>query len=126
MMYMAKHSILLIEDSAYLAESVKDALEMHDYTVHVAQNGQDGIDFALENHPDLILLDIRLPDMSGYDVYNTLKKDSWGKKAAITVLTASESLDNISKNINLPIEYVLFKPSQSLIDIIGHIKKRLE
>lgn len=122
---MAKHSILLIEDSAYLAESVQDALEMHDYEVHVAPNGQAGIDYAIENHPDLILLDIRLPDMSGYDVYNSIREDKWGKKANITILTASESLENISKNINLPIEYVLFKPSQSLTDIVGHVEKRL-
>ena len=122
---MAKHSILLIEDSAYLAESVQDALEMHGYKVKVAPNGQTGIDYAIEKHPDLILLDIRLPDMSGYDVYNSIRADSWGKKAAITILTASESLEAISKNINLPIEYVLFKPSQSLTDIVSHIEKRL-
>jgi DNA-binding response OmpR family regulator len=123
---MAKHSVLLVEDSHYLAESVQDALEMHDYEVMVASTGQAGIDTALEKHPDLIILDIRLPDMSGYDVYHTIRADGWGKKAAITILTASESLDNIAKNINLPIEYVLFKPSQSLTDIVNHVKNRLQ
>ncbi len=111
---MSKHSILLIEDSDYLAESVKDALEMHDYQVHVSSSGQDGINYALKHHPDLILLDIRLPDISGYEVFKNIREDKWGKKAVITILTASESLDGISKNINLPIENVLFKPNQSL------------
>lgn len=123
---MEKHSVLLVEDSSYLAESVNDALEMHGYNVHVAKNGQAGIDYALEHHPDLIILDIRLPDMSGYDVYNAIRADKWGKNAAITILTASESLDSIAKNINLPIEYVLFKPSQSLTDIIQHVENRLK
>ena len=122
---MEKKSVLLIEDSAYLAESVKDALEMHNYEVHVSPTGQAGVAYALEHHPDMILLDIRLPDISGYDVYNNIRADSWGKKATITILTASESLDVIAKNINLPIEYVLFKPDQSLSDIVAHIEKRL-
>lgn len=124
-MHMAKKSVLLIEDSAYLADSVKDALEIHGFDVTVAQTGETGVTHALEAHPNMILLDIRLPDISGYDVYNNIRADSWGKKAAISILTASESLDNISKNINLPIEYVLFKPEQSLSDLVQHIQKRL-
>jgi DNA-binding response OmpR family regulator len=123
---MATPAILLIEDSSYLAESLKDALEMHDFEVHVAPNGKTGVRKALEDHPDLILLDIRLPDISGYEVYNQIRADKWGAKALITVLTASESLDNIAKNINLPIEFVLFKPDQSLSDIVNHVKKRVE
>lgn len=122
---MSKHSILLVEDSPYLAESIQDALEMNDLEVHVAQNGQAGIDYALSKHPDLILLDIRLPDISGYEVFKSIREDSWGKKAAITILTASESIEEISKNVNLPIDYVLFKPTQSLTDLVAHIKKRL-
>ncbi len=123
---MSKASILLIEDSGYLAESVQDALEMHDYEVHVASTGQAGIDYALAHHPDFTLLDIRLPDISGYEVYSTIRADSWGKKTPIAILTASESLESISKNINMPLEHVLFKPNQSLSDIVTHIEKRLE
>lgn len=122
---MATASILLIEDSSYLAESLKDALEMHDFEVQIAPNGKIGVEKALETHPNLILLDIRLPDISGYEVYKQIRDDKWGATASITVLTASESLDNIAKNINLPIEYVLFKPDQSLIDIVNHVKKRV-
>ncbi len=123
---MSKNTILLIEDSMYLAESLVDVLEMNDYDVHVAKNGQSGIEYALKEHPDLILLDIRLPDISGYEVFHTIRKDSWGKKAAITVLTASESLDTISKNIDMPLDYILFKPKQSLSNLIEHVKGRLE
>ncbi len=123
---MSKRSILLVEDSMYLAESIQDALEMNGYQVHVAQNGKSGIAYALKEHPDLILLDIRLPDISGYDVFNAIRKDSWGKKAKITILTASESLDLISKNINLPMEHILFKPNQSLVNLIKHIGDRLK
>lgn len=123
---MEKRNILIIEDSLYLAESIKDALEMHGFTVHVAPNGKNGLDYAIANHPDLILLDIRLPDISGYEVYHALQKDDWGKKAKVTILTASESIESVSKNVNLPLKFVLFKPNQSLTDIITHIEKRLK
>ena len=123
---MSKHTVLLIEDSMYLAESIVDVLEMHDYNVHVAKNGRDGIEYALKEHPDLILLDIRLPDISGYEVFHAIRKDSWGEKANITVLTASESLETISKNIDMPMDYILFKPKQSLTALIEHVKQRLD
>lgn len=110
----------------YLAESIVDVLELHDYNVHVAKNGADGIEYALNEHPDLILLDIRLPDISGYEVFHAIRKDAWGKKAAITVLTASESLETISKNIEMPIDYILFKPKQSLTNLIEHVRQRLD
>lgn len=122
---MSQKSVLLIEDSSYLAESVKDALEMNGYHVHIEPTGQSGVTYALEHHPDMILLDIRLPDISGYDVYNNIRADDWGKEAAISILTASESLDNIAKNINMPVENVLFKPDQSLSDLVTHVQKRL-
>ena len=122
---MSDKTILVVEDSPYLAESVRDLLELHDYNVHVAKNGREGVAFALEHHPDFILLEIRLPDISGYEVFTTIKNDEWGKNAAISILTASESIEEISKNVNVPIEYVLFKPSQSLPDLLEHVRKRL-
>jgi DNA-binding response OmpR family regulator len=123
---METRSVLLIEDSAYLAESVKDALEMHGYAAHIALNGEAGVRYALAQHPDLILLDIRLPDTSGYEVYRQIRADDWGKEAKISVLTASESLENIAKNINLPVEHILFKPAKGLAEIIAHVEQRLD
>jgi DNA-binding response OmpR family regulator len=122
---MSKPTVLIIEDSPYLAESVQDLLEIHNYQVHVAAHGQAGVAYALAHHPDLILLDIRLPDISGYEVYRQIRADKWGKHAAVTVLTASESLEEIAKNISLPLKYILFKPEQSLTDLLSHVQQRI-
>lgn len=123
---MEAKKILIVEDSPALAASLKDALEMHEFEPLVAKNGQEGVSMALEHKPDLILLDIRLPDISGYEVFRQIREDSWGKKARISILTASESLEEISKNVDLPIEYVLFKPDQSLTDLLAHITHRVQ
>jgi DNA-binding response OmpR family regulator len=123
--FMSKKSVLVIEDSPYLAESLADMLDMHGYEALVAPSGREGVTLAIEKKPDLILLDIRLPDIDGYEVYRRLREDSWGKSANILVLTASESIENISKNINLPVDDILFKPEWSVVDLLAKIDSRL-
>ncbi len=124
---MTGKTILVIEDSPYLAESLQDMLLMKGYSPIIAVTGREGITIALEQKPDLILLDIRLPDIDGYEVFNRIRRDEeWGKNAKIMVLTASESIDVISKNINLPTEHVLFKPDWSVTDLLARIEARLQ
>tara|TARA_B100001146_G_C16019682_1_gene364522 strand:- start:25 stop:396 length:372 start_codon:yes stop_codon:yes gene_type:complete len=110
---MKKH-VLIIEDDHNLADTLEDILIMDDYEVTVTHSGHNGLETALQTHPDLIILDIKMPDMNGYQVYERLQADAWGKQAKVLVLTASESLENIAKNINLPRNYVLFKPEVSV------------
>jgi two-component system copper resistance phosphate regulon response regulator CusR len=121
---MAAH-ILIIEDNHQLAESLVDILEVDDYTITTEMTGRAGLDTALSTHPDLIILDIHLPDLDGYRIYQRLQQDDWGKKAKILVLTASESLENIAKNINIPVDFVLFKPDISVSDLRTVVKERL-
>lgn len=123
---MSKKSVLVIEDSPYLAESLADMLDIRGYEALIASNGREGVIQTIERKPDLILLDIRLPDIDGYEVYRRIRQDDWGKHANILVLTASESTENISKNINLPLEDILFKPDWSVMDLLEKISSRLE
>lgn len=122
---MEPKKVLVVEDSLYLAESLKDMLTIHGYTPLMAPNGKEGVRLALEEHPDLTLLDIRLPDIDGYQVYHEIRQDDWGKDAKVTILTASESIENISKNVDLPIENVLFKPEWGIKELLGHIQKQI-
>lgn len=123
---MSQKTILVIEDSPYLAESLIDMINMKGHNAISAMNGSDGVNKALDEHPDLILLDIRLPDIDGYEVYRRIREDDWGKKAKIMVLTASESIENISKNIDLSKELILFKPEWSVKDLLQRIESLLD
>lgn len=123
---MSQKTILVIEDSPELADSLFDILEMEGHRPIIALNGKDGIAAALTHHPDLILLDIRLPDIDGYQVFQRIRADEeWGATAKVLILTASESIDNISKNVDLPVEYVLFKPEMSIAGLVAKINMRL-
>lgn len=123
---MSSKSVLVIEDSNYLAESLNDMLELSNYKPIMANTGKRGVEMAASEHPDLILLDIRLPDIDGYEVYRQITATKWGKTAKIVVLTASESIENISKNIDLPLDRVLFKPEWSIPDLVNKINSLLE
>lgn len=122
---MPQQKILIVEDSPYLAESLVDMLELKNYQALVAATGKEAVELALTQEPDLVLLDIRLPDFDGYEVFRRIRATAWGTTAKIMVLTASESIDNISKNINLPVQDVLFKPDWSIPQLLEQIEKKL-
>jgi len=100
-------------------------LDMYKYRSLHAASGREGVALAIDHKPDLVLLDIRLPDINGYEVYRQIRATDWGKTARIMVLTASESIENIAKNIDLPREFVLFKPEWSIKNLMHQIEKRL-
>lgn len=122
---MEKKKVLVIEDSPYLAESLSDMLDIKGYQPILAPTGREGVAMAIDQQPDLILLDIRLPDIDGYEVYRRIRENDWGAKANLMILTASESVKNISKNIDLPTEDVLFKPDWSVQDLLAKIEQKL-
>ena len=72
---MAKARILLVEDEPDIAETVKAILKMHDYEVSVASDGVEGLNKARNEKPDIVILDIILPEMSGFDVCRKIKCD---------------------------------------------------
>ena len=79
--------ILIIDDDKSLQEVLKIKLEGAGFEIDDALNGKDGLKKALDTHPDLILLDLVMPEMTGQEVLSELHKDSWGKTASIIILT---------------------------------------
>jgi len=84
-------TVLLIEDSQTQAKQIRDVLESVGLTVSVANDGPEGIREALENPPDLIVLDIKLPSMDGYQVCRRLKRDKNTAHIPVIMLTVSDS-----------------------------------
>jgi DNA-binding response OmpR family regulator len=80
-------TVLLIEDSQTQAKQIRDVLESVGLTVSVANDGPDGIREAMENSPDLIVLDIKLPSMDGYQVCRRLKRADETKDIPVIMLT---------------------------------------
>jgi CheY-like chemotaxis protein len=79
--------ILLVDDSKFLRIATERALARAGYEVSTAEDGESALEIAREKHPDLILLDMLLPKMSGPDVLKALKKDPATAGIAVVVLT---------------------------------------
>ena len=85
---MAKKRLLLVDDEVELVEMIKFRLEASGYEVLTANDGQQALEMARREKPDLIILDVMLPKMDGYKVCNLLKKDTRYANIPIMMFTA--------------------------------------
>jgi DNA-binding response OmpR family regulator len=124
---MAKRTILIIDDEISFAEMVKLNLEdTEDYEVRTEYKGADGVKTAMEFDPDLILLDIMLPDKDGFDVLRDLKENEKTKAIPVIMLTALKSDPVKFKAATLYAEEFIVKPVtvRSLVEKIEEVLDR--
>ncbi|HAM52612.1 MAG TPA: hypothetical protein DCP92_18645 [Nitrospiraceae bacterium] len=105
---MAK--ILVVEDDLTFASILSIGLRSKGYTVEMAHDGLEGLRKAEDFIPDLIILDVNLPKLSGFDVAMRLKETETLKKIPILMLTALSQEANIERGYSLGIEDYLTKP----------------
>lgn len=125
MMYLGgailAHTILVIEDEAHILELLRYNLEAQGYNVVLTDNGKDGLEKCKETNPDLVLLDLMLPDIDGIDVCKKLKSDEHLKNIPIIMLTAkSEEVDKIL-GLELGADDYITKPF-SIRELLARIK----
>ncbi len=104
-----RHLILIVDDSPINVEIMEMALE-ENYDIGTATNGQDALDFAREKRPNLILLDILMPEMDGYEVIRHLKASQQTKDIAVIFITALINEDKIVKGFELGAVDYITKP----------------
>ncbi len=90
-------TILIVEDEYAVARGIQYALQQEGYQVAVARSGEEGLTFATTEAPDLIVLDVRLPGIDGFEVLRRLR--AAGSKAPVLILTARD--DEVDKVIGL-------------------------
>ncbi|WP_420406343.1 diguanylate cyclase [Nisaea sp.] len=96
-------------------------------TVTTATSGREAIDIALENQPDLILLDIQMPDLDGYDVIRVLKEDERTKNVPVIFVTGLSDESDEEKGLELgAIDYITkpYKPAVVLARVRNHLRLR--
>ena len=110
---MAKKKILLIEDEAELSRVIKIRLEAAGFDTISAGDGEKGLEMAHKERPDLIVLDLILPNMSGFDVCRKLKIDKEYKDIPIIVLTAKFQPNDIRFGLAMGADAYITKPYES-------------
>ena len=107
---MAKKKILIVEDEPHTLETLKDRLEFEGYEVITAQDGETAIMKAGREKPELITLDIMLPDMDGFAVCERLKKDTKTHFIPIIMLTVKDTVVEKVKGLDIGADDYVLKP----------------
>jgi diguanylate cyclase (GGDEF)-like protein len=102
--------ILIVDDSRVQAKVLKDLLQSNGYTIRVATNGQEALQMVREQKPTLIISDIVMPLLNGYDMCRTLKQDEALKTIPVVLLTSLSDIDDILLGLNAQADYYLTKP----------------
>lgn len=118
---MAEEKILVVDDEENILELIRFNLENNGYKVLVAQNGTDALKIAKSEHPQLVLLDLMLPGMDGYDVCKEIRRDNNISQTPIIMITAKgEELDKIL-GLELGADDYITKPF-SIRELMARVK----
>ena len=121
---MAK--ILIIEDDKFLRELIIQKLGREGYDVMEAPEGEAGLSKMKEERPDLVLLDLILPGIDGFEVLSRMKKDPALASIPVIILSNLGQRDDVQKGIDLGAEDYLIKAHFTPGEIVEKIKTTLE
>ena len=116
---MRRHSVLIVEDDATLLRGLKDNFGFNGYAVATASDGEAGLAAALSDEPDLILLDIMLPGMNGFEVCRRIREEDLGMP--IIMLTAKGQEEDIVRGLNLGADDYVTKPF-SIKELLARVR----
>ncbi|MHC1764140.1 MAG: response regulator [Verrucomicrobiia bacterium] len=117
--------ILIIEDEPEMRRNLLTILKMEKFNATGAENGKVGIDLAKRERPDLILCDVMMPEMDGYDVLQALRQDPSTVTTPFIFLTAKGEKPDVRAGMNLGADDYLTKPVAKA-DLLGAIAARLQ
>jgi len=120
-----KTKIALVEDDRFLSRMYKTKLEMENFEVHSAADGKTGLELIQKELPDVLLLDIILPEMEGWDIIKQMKKDPETKDIPIIILSNLGSDEDVAKAKLYGVTDYLVKAHFIPREVIAKIKKYL-
>jgi len=116
--------VLIVDDNPQNAELLEAYLESLDCTIRTAGDGVEAMDRIKEKHPDIILLDIMMPRMSGFEVCRLVKNDPATAAIPVVMVTALNELADVERSIDCGADEFLSKPVNKL-ELITRVKSLL-
>lgn len=121
-----KRTVLSIEDTAGIRRLIRLTLEYEGFDVVEADDGRHGLDLARQILPDLILLDVRMPGLSGLEACSRLRADTRLKNIPVVMLSAYDGGDEVQAGLDAGADAYIVKPFQplALIDLVNDLITR--
>ncbi|MFA5747044.1 MAG: response regulator [Candidatus Paceibacterota bacterium] len=118
-------TVLFIDDEAALQRTLGEFLKQEGYNVLSALDGENGLELAKKQNPDLILLDLIMPKMNGFETLAALKSDPGTKSIPVIILTNLEDINDIDRAIEAGADSYLLKSHYSPDEVIEKINQVL-
>ncbi len=119
-------SILLVEDDRFLVDIYRKKLESAGFKTKVAENGEEALEFLKEETPDVLLLDIVLPGVFGWEILKEIKKEPKFKTLKIIILSNLGQEEEVKKGLRLGAAKYLIKSHYTPGEVVEEVKKLLE
>ncbi len=119
-------TIAIIEDDAAISQMYRIKFEAEGYTVETAENGLLGLKLVEAIKPDIILLDLMMPEMNGHDMLIELRKTSWGKDIKVVILTNMGEQEAPEGLNELGVRAFILKADMTPRQVAEIVKKQLE
>ncbi|MBW6432076.1 response regulator [Patescibacteria group bacterium] len=121
----AKGKILIIEDDRYISKMYQLKLSLEDYDVQVAENGKQGVDKIKQFMPDIVLLDILMPELDGFEVLKIVKADPVTKEIPVLIMSNLGQEDHVEKGMKLGALGYIVKSQYTPSKVVEKIKSVL-
>ena len=121
-----KKTVLIVEDEEIISKTYAEELRYDGFDVLTAGNGKDGLKTAIEEEPDLILLDILMPVMDGQTMLQYLLMDPTTKNIKMMVMSNVDNVDTASKVAGLGIVDYVVKSDWKISDIVKRVEDKLK
>ena len=118
---VSKTKILVVDDDPNIVRTLRDRLERNGYEVLTASNGREGLEMALQDKPDVVLLDIIMPIMDGHEMLEALRRQPFGEEPSVIMFTARSQKQDISRANAAGIDDYVVKPFD-----LGELLERIE
>lgn len=117
--------VAIIEDDQVIAQMYRIKFESEGYTVETAENGKVGLDMAEKIKPDIILLDLMMPEMNGDEVLKNLRASTWGKDIKVIILTNVGEQEIPTDVRELGVSAVILKADMTPSQVTAVVKREL-
>lgn len=119
-------SILIIEDESSLLDVLSDEFASSGFRVIRAADGETGLKQAHDKHPDVVLLDLKMPNMSGHEVLKALNETAWGATIPVIIATNSTSADDINQCLEAGVHDYFVKSDVSIKKLVDHVQQKVD
>jgi DNA-binding response OmpR family regulator len=119
-------TLLIVDDEAPLLHALSDKFKSEGYTVFEARDGEEGLDSAYKNKPDLVLLDIVMPKMDGITMLEKLRESDWGKDLPVILLTNLNDPEKVAEAVKVGVYDYLVKTNWKLEDVLNKVEDKLK